>query len=155
MNYETSAEIEIAIAHHFGVLKCIIIPNLNGMFYYELDLCILSKALYAAEVEIKISKGDLKRDAKKHHCHDWNFDFIKSLWFAMPDKMKGCEEFVPEKAGILFVSTKGKVMEFRKPKINTAAKKWPVEKALALARLGMIRMWNLKHNEMTRYHNQK
>jgi len=146
MNYETSAEIEIAIARFFDVRKNIIVPNVShGMFGYELDLCIVSiTGRYATEVEIKISKADLKADSKKRHNHDRNGNYIKNLYFVMPDKMVGCEDLVPEGAGILFVNKKGGVWVARDPKSNKSAKKWDDQKLYKLARLGMFRVWNLK-----------
>jgi hypothetical protein len=150
MNYETSAEIEIAVSNFIGQRTHIIVPNVSwGMFPYELDLCVLNcKSFYAYEVEIKISKADLKRDSKKQHNHDWNHDYIRQLWFAMPEKMRGCEELVPTRAGIFYVTKGGRVIEERRAEINTVAKKWTVEKAYELARLATFRMWNLKRAEM-------
>jgi hypothetical protein len=146
MNYETSVEIEIAIAGYFGARTHIIVPNVSwGMFGYELDLCILNnKSFYASEVEIKISKFDLKRDCKKGHHHDLNGNLIKNLWFAMPEKLECCADLVPVKAGILLVSPKSWVREIRKPLPNPIAKKWTVQKAYELARLGTLRIWDLK-----------
>jgi hypothetical protein len=150
MNYETSAEIEVAIANHFHVTTHVIVPNVSwGMFGYELDLCVLNvRSLYANEVEIKISKSDLKRDAQKRHEHDRNRNLIRQLWFAMPEKMKGCEEFVPERAGIMYVSQKGRVTVFRQPAVNKLARKWSYEDAFKLARLGTLRTWNLKKRNL-------
>ena len=146
MNYETTAEMEIVIARYFDTRKNVIVPNVShGMFRYEMDLCMLNMVgMYASEVEIKISKSDLKADAKKPHHHDCVS--IKYLWFAMPEKLKGCEEYVPEHAGILFVSSKGAVSVARKPVSNKSAQKWDYKKAFRLARLGTLRVWNLKES---------
>lgn len=150
MNYETSAEIEIAVAAYFGARTHIIVPNVSwGMFGYELDLCILNnKSFYASEVEIKTSKFDLKRDCKKSHQHDLNYNMIKNLWFAMPEKLECCADLVPTKAGILLVSPKSVVREIRKPQPNRIARKWTVQKAYELARLGTLRVWDLKRVNM-------
>ena len=146
MNYETTSEIEIAVARWFGTIKNIIVPNTSwGMFHYELDLCILNYTnLYAKEVEIKISKSDLKRDLLKKHNHDQNRNLIRELWFAMPKRLVGNENFVPTRAGILYVNSTGNVEIFRKPQINKSARKWSEKEALKLARLGTIRVWNMK-----------
>ena len=146
MNYETTGEIEEAVVRHFNARKNVIVPNVSwGMFPYELDLCMLNLAgMYASEIEIKISKSDLKADGKKHHCHDKNGNFIKYLWFAMPDKLKGCEDLVPENAGILYINKYGYGKIFRKPVVNPVARKWDYEKAFKLARLGTLRIWSLK-----------
>ena len=143
MNYETTSEIEIAVAKFFDTRKYVIVPNINGMFIHELDLCILNIiSLYATEVEIKISKSDLKADAKKKHHHKTTF--IKYLWFAMPERMNDCEEFIPEGAGLLLVSKTGIVKVVKKPVANKDARKWDYERSFKLARLGTLRMWNLK-----------
>lgn len=146
MNYETTPEVEMAVVRYFGTRKNVVVPNVSwGMFGYELDLCILNcQSFYASEVEIKISKGDLKHDSKKDHHHDRNGNLIRQLWFAMPEKMRGCEEFVPENAGIMFVDRYGRVTCARQPQINKLAKKWTYENAFKLARLGTLRIWNLK-----------
>jgi hypothetical protein len=151
MKYETCAEIELAVAHHFGERGYVIVPNVSwGMFMYELDLCALNNvSLYASEIEIKVSKSDLKRDMKKNHHHDRNDNYIKYLWFAMPYKMLGCEEFVPDNAGIMFVHDTGWCEIVRKPKANKFAKKWGIEKAFDLARLGTFRIWTLKRALLT------
>ena len=157
MNYETSREIEVAIANHFGIRQNIIVPNVSwGMFGYELDLCILNcKSMYASEVEIKISKSDLKRDSKKYRPHERNGNLIRQLWFAMPEKLKGCEEFVPEKAGIVYVSKLGITWEYRHSEINKIARKWNIEESYKLARLGTMRIWKLKWNRIIKEESQK
>jgi hypothetical protein len=154
MNYETSWEMEVAIANHFHTTTHVIVPNVSwGMFGYELDLCVLNvRSLYASEVEIKISKSDLKRDALKQHEHDRNRNLIRQLWFAMPEKIKGCEQFVPERAGIMYVDQKGRVIVFKQPAINKFARKWSYEDAFKLARLGTLRTWNLKRNNLISAH---
>lgn len=157
MNYQTCAEIEVAISRYFGITKYVIVPNVSwGMFRYELDLCVLNhRSLYAYEVEIKVSKSDLKRDAKKWHGHDWNYNLIRCLYFAMPEKMLDCIEFVPERAGILLVDPKGHVTTVREPKPNPAAKKWTYEQAYRLARLGTMRVWTYKRSSVERQPTEK
>jgi len=146
LNYETTREIEVAIANWFDIRRHIVVPNVSwGMFGYELDLCVLNTtSMCAKEVEIKVSKSDLKRDADKYHHHDRNGFLIKELWFAMPEKMRGCEDLVPERAGILFVTKNGRVLVERKPTANKLYKKWSEANALKLARLGAMRVWALK-----------
>lgn len=156
MNYQTCTEIEVAISRHFGITKYVIVPNVSwGMFRYELDLCLLNhRSLYAYEVEIKVSKSDLKRDAAKWHHHNWNYDLIRCLYFAMPEKMRDCADLVPERAGILLVDPKGHVQTLREPKPNPAAKKWTYEQAYKLARLGTMRTWTMKRNLVMRQHQE-
>lgn len=143
MNYSTCKEIEIAVAKHFGILNHIIVPNVSfGFLNYEADLLIVSKSGYAWEIEIKISKSDLLRDAKKRHQHD--SDKVRQLWFAIPKKLESCIESIPEKAGVLVIDDVGRVWEKRTPKINPLAKPLTSEEQYKVARLGALRIWSLK-----------
>ena len=61
----TTLEMETLLMNHFNYLQNIIVPNVsNGIFHkehgwlHECDLLVLSKANYATEIEIKISKAD-------------------------------------------------------------------------------------------------
>ncbi len=148
--FETCMEIENAIAYYFGP-NYTVVPNVNGMFPYEMDLLVLAnKSLYANEVEIKISKSDLKRDGQKFHNHEgfsWSDGcYTRCLWFAMPEKMADCVELVPINAGILLVDKKGRTRSLRNPKVNKLAKKWTFEQAFHVARLGVFRYWNIRRN---------
>ena len=143
MNYETTQEVETAIVKHFDFVRNVIVPNLyHGMFPYELDLCILNKNMYASEVEIKISRSDLKNDLKKYHKHDRNYNLIKNLWFAIPEKLFKDIDLIPDRAGIFIVKQNGRVVVHRKPIANRLARQWTYELAYKLARLGNMRHWN-------------
>jgi len=143
MNYETAKEIEIAVARHFGVRKYVMVPNVSwGFLPYEADILVLSPSSYLWEVEIKVSRSDLLRDGKKRHQHD--SQKVRQLWFAVPSRLEPCIEHVPEKAGILVVSTFGTVTEHRKPTPNETAIKLSDEQRFQIARLGALRVWSLK-----------
>lgn len=142
-NYETAKEIEIAVAQWFDTLRKIIVPNVYyGMFNYEMDLCVLEPSGYCHEVEIKVSKSDLIADKKKWHKHGDRR--IRYLWFAIPEKLRDCIEHIPERAGVLVVSPIGSVSEARSPSPNQLAVKFDDRARAKLARLGVLRMWNLK-----------
>jgi len=140
---------EIALAKYFDPCKNLIVPNVSyGMIRYECDLLLMSKSGYLTEIEIKISKQDLKKDRKKRHNHDSRK--IKYLYFAIPYKL--IED--KDKAGIIVV--KNNLRNFnpfykqrniceiiRKPKILNKYKLSDKEK-FKLARLGAIRVWKLK-----------
>lgn len=147
MNYQTCSEIEVAISNYFDPRNYVIVPNVSwGMFGYELDLCLLNnKSFYAYEVEIKVSKSDLKKDALKQHHHNWNGNMIRGLYFAMPERMRDCIELVPARAGVLLVSETGSVDKVRECKPESA-KKWNYEDAYKLARLGTLRVWQMKRD---------
>ncbi len=145
MNYETTAEVEWAVAMFFDPYRNIVVPNVSyGLgLPYEADLLIMTKAGYIYEVEIKVSKADLRADAKKYHHHDG--EKIRKLWFAFPEKLckPDCFELVPDDAGILTVLPDGEVKILRKAKTrdHETIKEKDREKLLWL---GYIRVWHYR-----------
>ncbi len=155
MNYETSDEIEYAVANWFGIRTHVIVPNLSwGLVKHECDLAVLSPSEYLYEVEIKISHSDLIRDKSKRKWLFYDERGFRKLWFAIPEKLKNSIEQVPSKAGILIITQYGVVYEIRKPKININATKLLEIQKFKLARLGTMRIWKLKHELILR-DNQK
>jgi hypothetical protein len=144
MKFETCKEIELAISSYFDPRRNTIVPNVWwGMgFDHECDLLVLTKSGFAYEVEIKISRSDLRADLRKRNGHESKY--IKKLYFAMPDKMETCVDLVPGRAGILLVQQTGGVRKIREAKQVSEAKPFPVEKQLKLAQLGTMRIWTLK-----------
>lgn len=144
----TTPEIEVRVASFFGYRECIIVPNISwGVNLHECDLLVVRKSGYGIEVEIKVSKSDLKADAKKGHQHTDRLDRLSELYFAIPDYMKDCVEFIPEHAGILVISKNEwgvGLSIFRKPVTNKNRRKFTNEEMLKIAHLGTMRIWNLK-----------
>ena len=94
---------EVALSAFFNYRINLIVPNVYwGMNMHECDLLMVSKAGYCTEIEIKVSRADLKNDAKKRHGHFSNR--IKYLYFAIPTYLEHCIEFVPKRAGIITVA---------------------------------------------------
>jgi hypothetical protein len=160
-------DIEIAIANFFGSRLHTMVPNISwGLGLHECDMLILNKLNhYATEVEIKISKADLKKDAKKKHTHDSNK--IRRLFFAIPEKMFTDDviSIIPAHAGILVIKMREAykytdLRENHKPilvpekpvcrigrnaKINKSAHPLSNTDVMTLGRLGMIRYWNIRN----------
>ena len=140
-------DIEIAIMRHYGVRQNIIVPNVSWSFLpYEADLVVLTGSSYATEIEIKISKTDLKKDKEKNHNHDSNY--FKYLYFAVPQKLA---EFalteIPEKAGLYEIIDNGArllVRQIKPPKLNKHHKKWTHDEKSKLAEIGCMRILGLK-----------
>jgi len=143
-------DIELAITKLFNIRHHIIVPNcyieLGTSNDYECDLLIIKKSGYAVEVEIKMSLNDVKADLKKKHSHD--NEKIKELYFALPESIYDkAIEFIPEKAGLIIIKNiKDKIFAFikRSPIINKNSRKLTLEEQLRFARLGTMRIWNLK-----------
>ncbi len=142
-NYCTAAEIEIAVARWFNPRAVLVVPNVSwGLGVHECDLLIVSRNNYASEVEIKVTHADLRADAKKRHKHESHK--IKRLWFALPEKLEACLADVPERAGVLLVGKTGRITVVRKPVDNCEARALSNDERLRVARLGAIRIWDLK-----------
>ncbi len=152
MSKITTLEMECVLSDFFDKRRNLIVPNVSwGMFNYELDLVVLSSSGYATEIEIKISKADLKKDKEKRHEHE-NV-MIKNLYFAIPDHMdiKFALENIPERAGLLVVventtrrRNKYSVRGVRSPVSASKPYRWTDEDRYKLARLGALRIWRLK-----------
>lgn len=135
-------DIEIAVARYFSWRVNLIIPNVSwGMGIHECDLLVVTKSGYCYEVEIKVSRSDLKADILKPHKH--RSKLIKKLYFAIPDYLQDCIEFIPGNAGIITVSEYGKCKCIREPQINDAPKLTDKER-YQVARLGTMRIWTMK-----------
>ncbi len=168
----TLPEIELAIAKYYGTRQHIIVPNISWGFswndkqgwhsMHECDMFIIKKTGYAVEVEIKRSKSDLLNDFKKRHKHESNK--IKEFFYAIPkDKVDEWSKLIPKHAGIIEYwkyeeniwdkkkhqwsnKTKWvvKARITRNAEINKTASPLTVPEQLKIARLGTLRIWNLK-----------
>lgn len=141
-----TADIEIAVANYFRPRVNIVVPNVSWAFaHYEMDLVVVTRSNFVYEVEIKVSKRDLMADKKKRHDHCC--DKTKYLFFAIPEALLEFREHIPEKAGIIVCSGYyGRITDtrlFRRPKKRNHYELSQSEKFL-LARLGYLRMWDLK-----------
>ena len=81
-------DMEIAVMKHFDIVQNLIVPNISWGIsgLHECDILSLSKAGYATEIEIKISKADLMSDKKKEHGH--RHRYIANLYFCVPSFLK-------------------------------------------------------------------
>ena len=153
----STLEMEIALMIWVGILRNTVVPNVFWSFFnHEVDLLSVTKSGYATEIEIKISKSDLKKDADKPHHH--NSNMIKYFYFAVPDYLEEfAMEHIPERAGLLTVSKTKRtqcggwyskpsyyVKKVRHAKIGTVVKKWTDADMLKLNKLGTLRILGLK-----------
>lgn len=160
----TCIEIESLIAKKWGIRQNIIIPNVSwGFDIHECDLLIVSQSNYCTEIEIKVSKSDLKKDLTKKHKHRSNK--IKYLFFAIPEKLESCIDYIPPHAGIIIIrKTKHLPIPYqnhfyidtiRKPKRNELSKQLTPSELAILTRLGCMRIWSLKQIIINLSHNKK
>lgn len=140
-----SGDIEYALAQHLNTRQNLIVPNISwGLgFSYEIDLLVVTPNNYAWEIEIKISKKDLKADIKKKHGH-YNIK-IKRLYFAVPLQLKeDALLLIPERAGLFIVYDSGRVELIKPPTINLNAQPLTTKEIDHLYKLSMMRMWSFK-----------
>lgn len=163
LKVKTCLEMEISLMEKFNIRVNLIVPNVSwGMGLHECDLLILRKSGIATEIEIKVSKADIKKDKTKKHDH--THKLIKNLYFAVPEHLKDFAlEHIPEKAGLITVSkyegriycthtkkTKADdryVVETVRPCIpNKNSIKWTDDQKSKLQRLAAMRVLTLKKN---------
>lgn len=141
-------QIEIAVASYFDIRQNIIVPNISwGLGLHECDLLVVTTSHCAIEIEIKTSKADIIADKKKWHNH--YSKKLRSLIFAIPEKLQNCIHLIPEKAGVMVVKSyptnhKLYCTMIRKAQINKDARKLTDKEILHLAKLGTIRTWKLR-----------
>ena len=149
----TTLEMECALATWFNSRLNLIVPNVHwGMNMHECDLLIVSKAGYCTEVEIKISRADLRADLKKWHGH--RSPRIKYLYFAVPEKLEAAAlELAPARAGIITVAPKEpgdaglfgpRCKRIRAPTVTAKPQPMSDRDRYKVARLGALRIWGLK-----------
>lgn len=127
------------------------LPGVNG----EIDLLCMSASRVLHEVEIKVSRSDLRADAKKRHQH--NHSCVAYSWFAVPEELSAAAlELAPERFGVVSVrfreagtihgvavSDRYFTKVLRRPKRARGAKvDEKVERQLL--RLGVMKMWSRK-----------
>jgi hypothetical protein len=142
-------EIEVAMMRELDVRQNVIVPNVSwGMrvgkerALHECDLLKLTRAGYATEIEIKVSKSDLLRDCKKAHGHD--HPAIKYLYFAVPYGMKAYAlEHIPERAGLYVITYSGSAYQVKEAKATDSIQ-WTDKERLKLSHLGCMRILGLK-----------
>lgn len=145
----TARDIEIAVASYFDYRQNLIVPNISwGLLDHEADLLMLSKAGYATEIEIKISKSDLLKDEKKRHHHE--SEMVKAFWFAVPSILKDFAlSHIPDEAGLLEIwerkagdHIQRRARKIRDPKLRSHSRKFTNAEREQMARLAAMRYWD-------------
>ena len=138
-------DIEIAVMKEFNPRVNLIVPNISfGLGLHECDLLILTRAGYATEIEIKVSRKDLIQDKKKPHSH--YSQKIGKLYFAIPEELMSCIDHIPSRAGIIKIVTEnGKnYCRFVRNAEQVNKYKFSDKEKLKMAHLGAMRILTLK-----------
>jgi len=147
LNKLNTSDVEYAVAKYFNPRINLIVPNVWwGLgFNHELDLLICSNSRYCTEVEIKVSRSDIKADGKKGHNHDSKK--IKRFFYAVPDSLADCEH-LPVDCGLIVVDLNLRCKTVRPPRINRIARPLDDWEYLKLLQLAAMRVWTLKETLM-------
>lgn len=159
----TTLELELALMFDLDYTRNLIVPcvtNMGSIVRFETDLLVLSKSNYATGIEIKVSKQDLRNDLKKKHIKaigtpskfDFYFSPLKYFYYAVPEELKDeALNQIPDFAGLYVAKhLQGHVKHIRiycaKPADQISKYQWTDKERLELARLGAMRIYNLKRN---------
>ena len=142
----TTPELEYRIAKFLNPRINLIVPNVSwGLnLPYECDLLCVSPAGYATEIELKISRSDIKADLGKRHKHDYKL--IRRFFYGVPWELRDCE-YLPKDCGIIAVKDDecyGSEKIIRPPRLNKFSRRITNDERLTLLRLGCMRIWGLK-----------
>lgn len=141
----SSMEMEVYLATFLDARSNLVVPNVSwGLgLHHEADLVAVSSAGYAKEIEIKVTRQDLKADLKKRHDHP-DRGVFKQLFFAVPAFLvEDAKTWAPAKAGIIGVDEGGFVWNVRMAAV-TKVKPLPADTIQTLYRLAAMRIWTLK-----------
>ena len=145
-----SAHIEVAVSNLIGYRNHVIVPNVYwGLgLRHECDLLVLDSKKRFTEVEIKVSRADLKKDLDKWHQH--KSALISRLVYAVPvDLIELAKQILPNSVGLIQVrySEISKKFVAAWVRVNKHDKAKPIvpEKTIQkFMELGCMRIWTLK-----------
>lgn len=143
-----STDLELAVAHRFDFRRNLIVPNVWwGLgFKHEIDVLVLTGSNFAYEIEIKISKQDLKKDFEKTHGHLSNR--LRKQYFAVTENLRelALELIVSRRPnwGLIVVNSQKESEKVREAKVNKSAIPFPDKDRQHLYQLASMRTWTLK-----------
>lgn len=145
----TARDIEIAVAKYFDYRRNLIVPNVHwGIgLPYECDLVVLRPSNWAVEVEIKVTRGDIRADLRKKIRHDSLL--FRELYFAVPRALAD-DPNIPARAGILSLDfSPAGVLRATKVRVARRCKnpvRWSAGQRQKLYDVASMRTWTLKQH---------
>lgn len=151
-----AGHIEVAVAKLIGWRTHTIVPNVSwGLgLKHEADMLVLDKSNRLTEVEIKVSKSDLKADLSKKHGH--SSPIISRLVYAVPDDLvETASQILPNGVGIISVSWNSYRGSYKAKWVrnckHSKSRKPDEKQIIKLAQLGCMRIWSLKEKLYHKY----
>lgn len=147
----TADEVQYALTYSqrspFYYRSHYVVPNVHwGLgFNHELDLLSITHHFVGTETEIKVSRGDVKRDLEKAHRHYDNR--VRYIYFAGQRTLMGdFYEYVPEQFGLIaiveYAPGRYDCSIKRNAKPNENWRPFLPHEVLQLMRLGNMRYWS-------------
>ena len=147
-------EIEYAISRRFDIRSHLIVPNVSwGALNHEADVLVVRSTGYCLEFEIKRSFADFKKDFEKWKWRGGLDKCIKEFWYVFPaelwHKREGdIKQLLPDFAGVLVAYNDETGFGYTKVKRDPEQMKGVIpmndKQMYNVARLGTLRIWNLK-----------
>lgn len=153
----------------FNRTALVVVPNCNWTGH-ECDILVVEKGLRLIDVEIKVSRADLRADIKKdkwwRRLPPRRWDYDTKAWAAPPPALRNewppkiwkhyyalpatvwAKELVaqiPAVSGVILLHERGGLLRMeveRRAKPNSAAKPVDAGHAIDIARLASLRMWD-------------
>lgn len=129
----------------------IIIPNFHPRFWYECDIYAVTKAGYAREYEVKLSRADFKNDKKnktrKHsRLKERDAGGPTQFYYVVPELMIKKTE-IPKYAGLYYIhecGNGGVILMKVKEAPRLSRKKVNRSQLMKICRAFYFRYWNLR-----------
>jgi DNA repair protein MmcB-like len=152
----TEQTVQVALSKHFDCRRNLVLPNayygVHGLDH-EVDLLVVKPTGYAIEVEIKLTRADLKKDFEKKHGHKSRI--IDQIYYCVTPKLvELAVELVPEDCGILVYdppADRGRwrkrssyVSVLRAAKSKKPRPRFSEQQIYDVLRLSVLRVWTLK-----------
>ncbi|ASD50429.1 hypothetical protein FDI24_gp148 [Acidovorax phage ACP17] len=134
----------------------LVVPNCYWTGY-ECDLLAIEKGMRIIDIEVKISRADLKADMKKDkwwHTLSWRCEGppnprpwppkVWKHWFALPEGIwdDSLYSSIPANSGVMLMEdNRQRIRIARAPRPNRDAPKIEAADAINLARLSNYRLW--------------
>lgn len=157
----TSREVLIALTRNGGPFsrrQWVAVPNVywGWGLRYEADLIAVSRAGVCTEVEIKVSRQDLRQDRLKRKWLTGLGPMIARFYYAVPENLKDYAlEIIPEDCGLVAVGSGNEATSglpvarvIRRARTRKSARKPTEAEILKLHHLGIMRFWDLMLKEV-------
>jgi hypothetical protein len=140
-------DIELAIMKTYDFKRNLIVPGITammGLMDFEVDMFLLTKSNMGWGFEIKTTMGDLMKDLNKPHFGKIEYyRKFKFFYYVVPQGLESkAEKVIPDFCGLSVI--KDGIIWPVVPSRLLGNYKWTDQERYNIARLGAMRIYNLK-----------